>query len=178
MNKYEQAVTLALLAHKGQVRKTNQTPYIVHPLTVAYLVSQYTKDEEIIVAAVLHDTLEDTTVNEEQLEELFGQRVLDLVLSVTEDKNLDWADRKRLYVETVSEANEDVWLISIADKVHNASNLYNELTQKGNQVWESFNKGKTEKMWFENFLYDSLRSKWTHPLLNKYRDLIDSIERF
>jgi (p)ppGpp synthase/HD superfamily hydrolase len=173
---YEKAVSIALAAHTGQVRKTDQTPYIIHPLTVAHLVSLYTKDEEVIAAAVLHDVLEDSPMTTEQLRIEVGDRVVAIVEAVTEDKTLPWEERKAAYVKQVCAAGEPVWLVSVADKVHNAITLHRELIQKGPEVWNSFNRGREEKLWFENLLLDQIKTKWSHPLVVEYESLIRAIE--
>lgn len=173
---YEQAVAIALKAHDGQVRKTDNSPYIIHPLTVAHLVSLYTKDEEIIVAAVLHDVLEDSDWSSTELRQKVGDRVVDVIEAVTEDKNLPWEERKEKYVNSVVFADEAARLVSVADKVHNAITLLRELKEKGEVVWSSFNRGREQKLWFENLLISKLKSVWDHPLLDQYEKLVKEIE--
>ena len=94
----EQAIALALRAHEGQVRKGDgQLPYVVHPVTVALILSRYTGDEDTIIAGLLHDTLEDTLVTKEEVERGFGERVRDMVLDVTEPDlpGLSWERARR-----------------------------------------------------------------------------------
>lgn len=82
-------------AHEGQFRKGTKRPYIVHPLEVAKIVSTMTDDEEMISAALLHDTLEDCRqVTKEQIKEAFGERVLEMVRQESEDKSKTWVERK------------------------------------------------------------------------------------
>ena len=89
----QEAARFATKAHEGMLRKGGKMPYIYHPLEVALLVSRMTKDEEVIAAGYLHDVLEDTAVTEEELEQAFGRRVLELVKAETEDKSLSWEER-------------------------------------------------------------------------------------
>jgi len=177
MELYETSVGLALRAHATQVRKTDGSPYITHPLTVAYIVSKHTSDETIVAAALLHDTLEDTSVGKEELVSLVGQDVVRIIEAVSENTDLPWEVRKAAYVESVLAGGEAVWLVSVADKVHNATCLVRELKAKGDSVWSSFNRGKVEKLWFENLLCSTLKMVWTHPLLLEYEALILEIER-
>lgn len=177
MELYETAVGLALKAHATQVRKTDGSPYIIHPLTVAYTVSLYTSEETIVAAALLHDTLEDTSVLKDELVSLVGDEVARIVEAVSENTDLPWEERKAAYVEAVCAGGESVWLVSVADKVHNASCLIAELKLKGDSVWSSFNRGKKEKLWFENLLCSTLKTVWSHPLLREYEALILEIEQ-
>ena len=89
MNKIEKAVLFATKAHAGAFRKGTNRPYILHPIEAMSIVMKFTEDEDVIAAAVLHDTLEDTSVTREQLEIEFGSRVATLVASVSEDKKKD-----------------------------------------------------------------------------------------
>ena len=91
----EEARSFAEKAHEGQFRKGTKRPYIVHPLEVAKIVSTMTDDEEMISAALLHDTLEDCRqVTKEQIKEAFGERVLEMVRQESEDKSKTWVERK------------------------------------------------------------------------------------
>ena len=90
-----EAIEFATKAHEGQFRKGTKRPYIVHPIAVADIVMTMTWDEEVISAAVLHDTIEDCPgVTEEILREKFGNRVASLVKSESEDKSKSWEERK------------------------------------------------------------------------------------
>ena len=93
----EEAIAFATKAHKGQYRKGTKRPYIVHPLEVAKIVSTMTKDEDVICAAVLHDTIEDCKgITEETLRLQFGDRVAQLVAGESEDKTKTWEERNQL----------------------------------------------------------------------------------
>ena len=90
------AIEFATKAHEGQFRKGSLRPYIVHPMEVADIVSSMTKDEEVISAAYLHDTIEDCAgITEEVLAEEFSPRVAWMVAQESEDKSKCWMDRKR-----------------------------------------------------------------------------------
>ena len=91
----DEAIEFASKAHEGQFRKGTRRPYIVHPVEVAEIVATMTADEEIICAAVLHDTIEDCKeVTEEILKLRFGERVASIVAQESEDKSLSWEERK------------------------------------------------------------------------------------
>ena len=90
----QKAIDFATKVHEGQYRKGTDRPYIVHPMEVGKIVSTMTQDEEIISAAILHDTIEDTGVTYEDLKQEFGTRVADLVAAESEDKSKTWIERK------------------------------------------------------------------------------------
>ena len=103
----ERAIAPALRAHEAQTRKGDgQLPYIVHPVTVALILSRYTGDEDTIIAGLLHDTLEDTHVTPEEIEREFGPKVRDMVQDVTESDlpGLSWDSRKARYLRQLETA--------------------------------------------------------------------------
>ena len=103
----EEARSFAEKAHEGQFRKGTKRPYIVHPLEVAKIVSTMTDDEEMISAALLHDTLEDCRqVTKEQIKEAFGERVLEMVRQESEDKSKTWVERKSTTIRHLKTAQE------------------------------------------------------------------------
>ena len=96
------ATDFAARKHKDQRRKdAEQTPYINHPIGVAQILSKEgsVTDVDVLIGALLHDTVEDTECTFEEIEELFGSRVRNIVAEVTDDKNLEKMERKRLQVE-------------------------------------------------------------------------------
>ena len=97
------------------------SPYINHPIAVARLLADEggVTDEEILAAALLHDTIEDTDTNPEELEEEFGSRIRKLVQEVTDDKEIEKAERKRLQVEHAKQLSPDAVLVKLADKICN-----------------------------------------------------------
>ena len=110
--------------HRSQHRKDGTTPYINHPLRVAAVLAECgVADATTLVAAVLHDTVEDTDTSPDEIADLFGPAVRDLVLEVTDDKRLPKAERKRLQVETMRSRSEAARLIRIADKTANLEDL-------------------------------------------------------
>ena len=176
MTLYEKALQFAVVAHAGQVRKHDDSPYIVHPIMVARLVEAAGFSETVVAAALTHDVLEDTAVTAEQLLAVIGSDALQIVQNVSEDKALVWEERKALYVKTVVAAGEETWAVSVADKIHNATNLLAILQSEGEAAWHYFNRGRVEKLWFERLLYTELKAVWTHPLLDTYDSILKEIE--
>lgn len=116
------ATGFAVWKHDGQYRKgEGETPYIHHPIEVAAILAEVgdISDVDVLQAAVLHDTIEDTPTTSEELESLFGARVRDIVLEVTDDKNLDKLVRKEKQVEHAPHLTKDAQVLKLADKISN-----------------------------------------------------------
>lgn len=121
-----QAADFAARKHRGQQRKGSRaTPYINHPIGVARLIAEVggVEDEDVLVAALLHDTIEDTGTTAEELEQVFGTRVRALVVEMTDDKSLPKAERKRLQIEHAPDKSPEATLIKLADKISNVAEI-------------------------------------------------------
>ena len=173
----ERATFVAVVAHKDQVRKSDGSPYIVHPLMVARIVASYNFPNEVVAAALVHDVLEDSNITENELCNLLNEEVVAIVTAVSEDKSLPWKDRKQQYIDAVSMSNEYTKAVSVADKIHNAQSLIAAHRAFGPSVWEKFNQGRDMKVWFERTLCDQLQKNWEHPLLEEYATLVIELEK-
>lgn len=142
------AAAFAAEKHRDQRRKdVGGTPYINHPIGVADLLASVGKvdDPEILAAALLHDTVEDTNTSLEELEERFGARVRRIVSEVTDDKSLPKAERKRLQIRNAAHKSDEAKLVKLADKLHNLQDLrrnppkaWSPKRVQGYFVWASF----------------------------------------
>ena len=119
------AALFAADRHRNQRRKGHRgAPYINHPLAVAEcLATAGIEDPDILAAALLHDTVEDTNTSLAELEELFGQRVASIVAEVTDDKSLPKAERKRRQIASASTKSHEAKLVKLADKICNLRDL-------------------------------------------------------
>ena len=134
-----QAAYFAAHKHRNQRRKDEEkTPYINHPISVAKIISEIGKieDPEVLAAALLHDTLEDTETTPEELVENFGDRVCRLVQEVTDDKDLDKPIRKQLQIEHAKELSEGASLIKLGDKISNVT----DITKTPPTNWDSMRR--------------------------------------
>ena len=123
------AVTFAAEKHRHQKRKgEDASPYINHPLKVAEMLADIAgvRDVKVLIAAVLHDTIEDTQTTREELEAEFGREVCALVQEVTDDKNLLKEERKRLQIEHAPHLSSSAKLIKVADKIANVRDVTND----------------------------------------------------
>jgi hypothetical protein len=132
----EAADRFAERSHRGHLRKGTEQPYVEHPREVARLLADAGAGEEVVVAGLLHDTVEDTGVTVAELREAFGPRVAGLVAAVSEDKTRSWEERKRHTVAKLASAPEDVLLLTAADKLANAR----AIRADGDGVWARFNR--------------------------------------
>jgi GTP diphosphokinase / guanosine-3',5'-bis(diphosphate) 3'-diphosphatase len=124
--KFIEAASFAAKKHRDQRRKGGDAePYINHPLEVANLLANVGKvsDYDVLIAAVLHDTVEDTETTAEELTERFGEKVCGYVLEVTDDKSLPKAERKRLQVEHAPHLSPGAKQIKLADKISNITDI-------------------------------------------------------
>lgn len=120
------ALAFAADRHRDQRRKgRTREPYINHPIRVAQLLWEVggVRDTVTLIAALLHDVLEDTATTPEEVEVRFGREVLVLVQEVTDDKSLPKADRKRLQIEHAPHLSPRAKVIKLADKIHNVQDL-------------------------------------------------------
>ena len=131
-NMIDDAMEFAARAHEGQFRKGTRRPYIVHPIEVADIVSTMTKDEEVICAAVLHDTIEDCRgITWDVLKLRFGSRVADMVAQESEDKSKSWEERKGATISRLQEAPVEVQMIGLADKLSNMRDIDRDYPKEG-----------------------------------------------
>ena len=122
------AAHFAAYKHRNQKRKDEEkTPYINHPIAVAKIISEIgnIEDPEILAAALLHDTIEDTKTTPEELIENFGERVCHLVQEVTDEKSLPKLERKQRQIDHAKEISEGAALIKLGDKISNVTDITN-----------------------------------------------------
>lgn len=122
------ALEFSATKHKDQRRKdTEASPYINHPIALAKIlcVERRVTDIEVLCAALLHDTIEDTETTAEELEVHFGKNIASIVMEVTDDKNLPKEERKQLQIEHARHASEKAKLVKIADKIANLRDILN-----------------------------------------------------
>ena len=163
------AIEFATRAHAGQFRKGTSRPYIVHPIEVGDIVSTMTKDEEIISAAILHDTIEDTGVTYEDLKQEFGTRVADLVAAESEDKSKTWIERKGHTLEHLKTASQAEKILTMADKLSNIRSMARDYLLVGEELWQRFNmKDKEKQAWYYTSMIDLLKDLNETPEYQEY----------
>lgn len=172
----EEAITFARQAHEGQFRKGTKRPYIVHPIEVAEIVASITDDEEIITAALLHDTIEDCEeVTEESIRNQFGERVAALVVQETEDKSKTWVERKSTTIRRLKTASREIQMIGLADKLSNMRDIDRDYPKTGEKLWKRFRmQSKDAVGWYYKGVRDSLEADFAGvPVYEEYRALVE-----
>lgn len=126
----------------------------------ASIVATITNDQEMLAAAILHDTVEDTDVTLEQIRELFGDRVAELVQHETAplDKNLSWRERKTIQFKQLAEAPYDSKVVALGDKLSNMRGIAWDYRMVGDEVWKLFHapNGKTDVEWYYRSLAEAM----------------------
>lgn len=155
-----EAIQFAAAAHAGQYRKGSPVPYIVHPMNVARTVLNAGGAEYVGVAAVLHDTVEDTPATLDDLRRLFGPRVADLVDGMSEpDKQGTWESRKRHTLAVLETAGEDLLLLALADKLDNIRSIREDLARRGESLWDVFKRPRESQRWYYESLAGVFRTR-------------------
>lgn len=167
-----EAAEFADRAHKGMVRKGSNIPYITHPLEAAVIVMGMTDDEELIAAALLHDTMEDAGVTEEELKARFGARVAGLVAAETEDKSRPWLERKAATLERMARAGREEKMLVLGDKLSNLRNTARDYLLIGEQIWQRF-RVKKKKMhgWYYTGMLPIFEELQEFPAYQEYKRL-------
>ena len=188
-DKFTDALRLAHRYHADQWRKGTGIPYFSHLLQVAGLVIEAGGDEDQAIAGLLHDAVEDAEDRSEaearrkEIRAEFGARVVDLVDGCTdgnpdEKEEMDWIDRKLRYVGHVEvEADEDVLLISVADKLHNARAILRDLRAEGPGLWSRFSGKKLGSLWYYRSLVDAYRARGLATYVGELDEVVTAIER-
>lgn len=166
--KIRRAIKFSIKTHdvyQKQKRKGKDVAYISHPLTVGIILSLAGASEDVVVAGILHDTIEDSVaekkVDAAMLSERFGGKVAELVLSVTEsDKHLTWEARKKEALDHILHFSQDSLLVKSADIISNASELIDDYRRYGDEVFERFNAPKEKVL--ENNLntIEAILGRW------------------
>ena len=178
----DNAIIFAVNAHRGQLRKGSDTPYILHPMEAAAVVGSMTDDDKILAAAVLHDTVEDTGATVEQLREQFGERVAALVAAESENKREDkpaadtWKIRKEETIEHLKTAPIEVKMLTLGDKLSNLRSMYRDHLRLGDELWQRFNqKDKNEHRWYYESIAECLSDLAEYPAYSEYTDLVAKV---
>lgn len=157
-----EAFTYANELHTEQVRKGSGTPYVAHLLGVASLVFEAGGDEDLAIAGLLHDAVEDQggipTLDE--IRRRFGERVADVVDGCTDavvTPKPPWRERKEAYIAHLPEASADVLMVSSADKLYNARSILQDYREVGEELWQRFTGRKDGTLWYYRSLLAAFR---------------------
>lgn len=161
-NRIEEAIEVAAQAHHGQFRKGTNTPYITHPYAVGLLLMNAGCSDAVVIAGILHDTVEDTDLTLACIRENFGDFVAEIVDGCSENKSLRWRERKTERIEALKNASAEVCLVTCADKLHNLRTVISEFDEIGDTVWERFHGGLEAQAWYYRSILESLQKHISH----------------
>ncbi len=183
--KIQHAIRFAIKTHEiyqKQKRKGKDVPYITHPLTVGLILAKAGANEDVIIAGILHDAIEDSIEAKKPLmptliEERFGKEVFDLVMSVTEqDKDLSWEVRKAEALEHIKSFSYDSLMLKSADLVSNTREILSDYEKDRDAMFSKFNAPKEKIIKTYTNAMDAILEKWPDNPLTP--DLSDSVEKF
>jgi len=178
----DKAIVFAVKAHAGTERRGKAFPYIVHPLEAVEIVATMTTDQELLAAAALHDTVEDTDVTLDDIRREFGDRVAKLVEEESDvfmegvSEADSWHERKQAAIDRLSRASRDAKMVALGDKLSNARIIYRDFVQKGDKLWSIFHvKDVKEHEWHYRGLASSLKELEGTFAYTEFTDLVEKI---
>lgn len=170
------AIEIAAKAHEGQHRKVTDIPYIVHPFEVALILQENGCSEEVIVGGILHDTLEDTELTEAEVREIFGEKILELVIGASEEledrDNTPWHDRKLHTIEYLRNASMEIKMIACADKLSNIRSMIKGYNDMGDKLWDRFNAPYGDQRWYYQSLAESLKDLDGFKMYGQFKEAV------
>jgi len=178
----DRAIVFAVRAHHNTERRGKGFPYIVHPMEAMEIVATITPDQELLAAAVLHDTIEDTEVTVEQLRQEFGDRIANLVQAesdqfvegVTEADS--WHTRKQAAIDRLASASHDAKIVAMGDKLSNMRAIARDYAMKGDALWQIFHvTDKASHEWHYRGLASSLSELHDTFAYQEFMSLISQV---
>ena len=177
----DRAIALAADAFRSKTRKGTGIPYLTHLLQVMVTVGEHGGTEDQLIAAVLHDYLEDIEdASEDELRREFGDAVAEIVVALsdaTTHPKPPWQERKERYIALVATKPAEVKLVSAADKLHNAQSLVRDFRTVGHDLWDRFTASREQTLWYYREMITALGTGWDHPLLDELRRVVSELHR-
>lgn len=184
-HKIEQAIRAAAVLHKDQVRKGDMPfPVVSHLVSVAMIVSDYTHDEDTIVAALLHDTIEDTDYTAEELQEDFGGPVRDIVEALSEPQTESdggkaiWKKKKNVYVEQLKEAPIEALIVCAADKIHNMRTMVEDYYDDHSKFIANFGGKLEDRIIAYQEISNVLNNRLKSEILSEFNNVFTEYKNF
>ncbi|MEN9936355.1 MAG: hypothetical protein RLZZ387_2934 [Chloroflexota bacterium] len=177
--RYDEALRLAARAHRSQLRKGTDIPYIAHPVAVSVILLRHGFGEDLAIAGLLHDVVEDCDVPLADIAATFGPEIARLVAAVSETKAADgtelpWEQRKAEKLAHLLSGGPDVAALKAADALHNVQSILADLREVGPVVWGRFKRGADQTRWYyREIVAGVLAQLGDHPLT---RELAAAVE--
>jgi (p)ppGpp synthase/HD superfamily hydrolase len=179
--RFYRALVVAAQAHRAQVRKGTDVPYIVHPAQVAIILFRHGFDEDLAIAGALHDTVEDCDVSLQEIQREFGDDVAALVDSVTEKKSENgtkrpWRVRKEEMLAHLAGSTARTAALKAADALHNAACTLDDVVAHGPRAWDRFNAGAAESIWYYREVSRLVSERLgDHELARELADVVEQL---
>jgi (p)ppGpp synthase/HD superfamily hydrolase len=180
----EQALRAATILHKNQVRKGSvPLPYVSHLFAVSMIVSDYTTDEDVLITALLHDTLEDTDYTADELEADFGPKVRSFVQALTEPqdtekKKYSWSETKATYAKQLRKAPQESLLVAAADKIHNMRSIVEEYYDEHPRFIKDFSGSLKDRLNQYQDIANTLNRSLRSDILNEFNHVFTEYKNF
>ena len=180
--RFRRAFLFASEKHAGQARKASTIPYIAHLMGVASAVLEFGGDEDMAIAALLHDVVEDCG-GEPMLKEVrrrFGDRVAKIVDGCTDSYSTPkppWRERKEKYIQHLKSADMETRLVSAADKLNNIRSILADYRQVGDAIWARFNGGREGTLWYYRALLEEFLRDKPDRLIREYELEVWELEK-
>jgi (p)ppGpp synthase/HD superfamily hydrolase len=181
----DKALRTVAWAHEktGQHRKGTDIPYIIHPVGVMIIASNVTNDEDVLVACLMHDVLEDVAVefyDENKMRNEFGDRVVAIVKNVTKDDDEpDWRNRANAYLKHLEyDASDEAVIVSASDKIHNLLSILVDYSTFGDELWNRFStKNSADQLWwYKSILGVITRRNAPEKLVSQLSEQVDELK--
>lgn len=172
------AIYFATRAHNGQKRKSDKNvDMIFHPYTVAMMIQRAGGSDEAVIAGLLHDVVEDTPYNLDDIKNEFGDKIASVVSEVSEKKELEWEERKQEAMDRIKTASIDGKLVECADKISNLETMYNLYEEIGDEIWNSFKRPKDKQKWYYTEMYKAVIENTTEDniLFERYKNILEKL---
>ena len=180
-SRFERAFLFAKEKHAGQTRKASGVPYLAHLMGVASLALEYGGDEDVAIAALLHDVVEDCGGRAmlKAVKRRFGSRVAKMVEGCTDSDTVPkrpWRERKDTYLQHLKSADEETRLVSAADKLNNLRSILSDYREVGEVVWERFKGGREGTLWYYRALLEEFQRGKPNRLIRDFELLVLELE--
>ncbi len=178
----DRAIVYAVNAHAGTERRGKGFPYIVHPMEAVAIAATMTSDQELLAAAALHDTVEDTEVTLDDIRREFGERVASLVADETDvqvegaDRASTWHARKQAAIDRLARASHDAKIVALGDKLSNMRAIARDYAALGEGIWNLFRvHDSKEHEWHYRGLAQSLSELSDTFAYKEFEELVNKV---
>jgi len=185
-DKIQKGINTAVVLHNCQIRKADGLPYINHPFSVAFILTNYTDNEDTIIAGLLHDVLEDVIgYGENDMRCDFGEKITSIVKEVSEDKEpqmsraeekATWQSRKEKYLINIRNGSFEARMVCAADKIHNMKSIIAGYEKDGEKIFKKFNAPLNKRTWFYEETFKILKNNLKNKIVDEFRKILGELK--